>query len=181
MELTLLDVLAATDERDKDGSSVTQSQANDTNAGESVEGSGGTEVDEAESELDNHAEHHSVKRDVELGVDNAPHLVSGDGAIAGEGPGRARSSGGAANTAEQTEDEERDEKTDRGTGRANGLLDDDWGGLAGQKSGERGLVGQDEDERDQENETADGVQDHGSDHSLRHLGSRVSNFFAHPR
>jgi len=109
MELAFLDLLAAGDERDKDGSRVTQRQANDTDTGEGVESSSGTKVDETKDELDCHAEHHGVEWHVELRVDRLPQLVTGNGAVTGKGPGSAGCGCRAANTAKQTKDEQRDE------------------------------------------------------------------------
>ena len=116
VELSLLDLLATSKERDQDGSSVTQCQANDTNTGEGVEGSGGTKVDETQGDLNNHAKHHGVERNVELGVDSPPQLVTGDSAITGKGPSSARRSSGASNTTEQTQNEERNKQSDGSAG-----------------------------------------------------------------
>ena len=72
MEAALLDLLSSTDERHSDGAGVAERKANDTNAGESVVGRCGTKVNEAESELHSHTQHHSVDRDIQFDVDLFP-------------------------------------------------------------------------------------------------------------
>lgn len=179
MERAILDLLTASHERDKDGSSVTQCQANDTNTREGVESGGSTEVDETESDLDHHAEHHGVDWDIEVGVDDPPQLVAGNGTVTREGPGSARRSCRAADTAKQTEDEKGNKKSDGTSGGPYGFLDDDRRRLAGQKTCEHGLVGQYEDERDKKDEAGNGVKRDGRDHGLGDLSGRFANFFAH--
>lgn len=75
VEATLLDLLAPVYDRSYDGYNITQGQCNDTHTGESIESCRRAKVDESEQDLDGHAEHHSVERHVELGVDLAPPVI----------------------------------------------------------------------------------------------------------
>lgn len=115
MELSLLDLFTPSKDRDKDRGRITQGQADDTNTGKGSEGSVGTEVNETEHELNNHAKHHGVQRNIELGVDDSPPLVSRDSTVARKGPGGARCSSCATDTAEESKDKEWNEKTDGST------------------------------------------------------------------
>ena len=179
VELALNNLLAASKHIAHNGRSIAECQANDTDTRKSVESSHSPKVDQAKCELDNHAHHHSVDRDVELGVNNPPHLVARDTTITSKSVDSARRGSCAADTAEQTEHHEREEKTDGTAGRAHSVDDDLGRRLARCKSREHGLIGQDEDEGDEEDETTDGVEDNGADHRLRDLSRRVTNFFAH--
>jgi hypothetical protein len=171
------DLLPATQQADGDGDGVGRSQADDANTRKGVKGSGGAKVNDAEEDLDNHAEHHGVERHIELGVDLGPPAGAGDGAVAGKGPGAAGGGGGAADAAEEGEDNEGDEQAESAASRTHGRLDDDGDGLRGEE--ELLDVGQDKDEGDEEEEPGKGVDEDGGDHGLGHLGRRLPNLFAH--
>jgi hypothetical protein len=130
VELSGLDLLAASGETDGNGSGVGSSEADDTDTGESVEGSGGTEVDDTEDDLDDHAEHHSVEGNVELGVDLGPPLGTGDSTITGESPDTSRRGSCAADTTDDGQDDEGEEKTESAAGAANCALEDQRHGLS---------------------------------------------------
>ena len=72
MEATLLDLFPTIHDRSHDGYSIAKGQGNDTDTREGIEGRGGPEIDETEQKLDDHAEHHSVERHVELRVNLFP-------------------------------------------------------------------------------------------------------------
>jgi len=72
VELSLLDLRAATDERDQDRDGVAEGEADDTNTRKGIEGDRGSKVDETKDELDYHAEHHSIEGHVKLAVDDLP-------------------------------------------------------------------------------------------------------------
>lgn len=131
VERAVLDLLTTSHERNEDGGSVTQGQANDTDTGESVESSGSTEVDETESDLNNHTQHHGVERNIEVRVDSPPQLVAGNSTVTREGPGSSGGSGGAPDTTEETEDQQRNEQTNGTTGGAYSIPDDNRCRLAG--------------------------------------------------
>jgi len=177
VELSSLDLLATSGETDSNGSSVRSSQANDTNTGEGVEGSRRAEVDDAENDLDDHAEHHSVERNVERSVDLGPPLGTGNGTVTGESPCASRSGSCAANTANDGEDDEREEES-KGTARAADCgLDDERHWLGGEDDFLK--IGKDEHQRDDEEETGEGVDEDGGDHGLGDLDRGVLNFLAH--
>jgi hypothetical protein len=177
VKLALADLLPAREEADGDGNGVGGGQADDTNTGKGVEGSSGTKVDEAEEDLDHHAEHHGVDGHIELVVDLDPEARAGDGAVAGKGPGGARGGGGASDAADDGEDDERHEQAKGTAGGANGGLDDDGDGLGGRQ--ELGDFGEDEDEGDEEEEAGKGVDEDGHDHGLGDLGGGLADLFAH--
>jgi hypothetical protein len=179
VELAFGDFFTAIKHGAQDGCCVAEGQADDTNTGEGVESSGGTEVDETKYKLNSHAKHHGVDGYIVLGVDNPPHLVSGNTTIASESIDGARGGSCASNTAEQGENHEGEEETNGTTGGANSVRDDDRSGLTGQESSKHSLIRQDEDEGNEEDKTSDGVEDNGADHGLGNLGSGVANFFAH--
>jgi hypothetical protein len=177
VKLSSLDLLATSGETDGNGSSVRGSQANDTDTREGVEGSRGTKVDDTEDDLDNHAEHHGVERNVERSVDLGPPLGTGDGTVTSESPCASRSGSCATNTANDGENDEREEESKGTTGAANGGLDDEWHWLGGQNDFLE--IGEDEHQRDDEEETGEGVDEDGGDHSLGDLDGGVLNFLAH--
>ncbi|RMZ70839.1 hypothetical protein GMOD_00008484 [Pyrenophora seminiperda CCB06] len=179
VELAVLDLLAAGDERDEDGGSITQRQANDTNAGEGVESSGGAKVDDTEDDLDNHAKHHGIEWHVELRVDSLPQLITGNSTVTGKGPGSAGCGRSASNTTEQTQNEEGHEQANGTTGGPYGVSENDGHWLAGGKGCKHGLVGQDEDQGNQEKQATNSVQGNGSYHGLGYLSGGLSYFFAH--
>lgn len=177
VELSGLDLLATSGETDGNGGGVGSSKADDTDTGESVEGSGGTEVDNTEDDLDDHAEHHGVEGNVELGVDLGPPLGTGNGTVTGEGPAASRSGSCAADTADDGQDDEREEKTEGTAGAANCALEDQRHGL----SREDNLleIGQNEHQGDEEEETGEGVDEDGGDHGLGDLDRGVLDFLTH--
>jgi hypothetical protein len=177
VKLSSLDLLATSGETDGNGSSVRGSQANDTDTREGVEGSRGTKVDDTEDDLDNHAEHHGVERNVERSVDLGPPLGTGDGTVTSESPCASRSGSCATNTANDGENDEREEESKGTTGAANGGLDDEWHWLGGQNDFLE--IGEDEHQRDDEEETGEGVDEDGGDHSLGDLDGGVLDFLAH--
>lgn len=179
VELSLNNLLTATKQRARDRCSVAECQTNDTNTRESVESGSGTEVDQTEHELNNHAHHHSVDRYIKLCVDNPPHLVARDATITSEGVDGAGRRSCATDTAEQSENHEREQQTDSASRRAYSVRNYSWGRLPRQESSKVSLVGHNEDEGDEEDETADGVEDDGADHSLGDLSRRVTDLFAH--
>ena len=179
VEGSSLNLLAAGGQADGDGSRVRGRQADDTDTGEGVEGGRRAKVDEAEEDLDDGAQHHSVERDIEVAVDLHPPLGAGDGAVAGKGPGAAGRGRGAADAAEEGEDHERDQQANGAAGRANGLLDDGRDGLAGRQGDEHLDVGEDEDERDEEEEAGEGVDGDGRDHGLGNLDRGLLHLLAH--
>lgn len=170
---------AAVEETDTNGNGVRGSQANDTNTGEGVEGSAGAEVDDTENDLDNHAEHHGVQGNVQLGVDLLPPAGTRDGTVTSEGPGATRGGGGAADTAKDGQDDERKEES-KGTARcSHGVLDDGGDGLTGSQVDQVGDVGEHENERDEEQETGQGVEADGENECLGDLSSGLLDLLAH--
>lgn len=172
-------MLPSAEQTNGNGSSICGCQANDTDAGEGVEGGGRAKVDDSEDDLYNHAEHHGVERHIQSLVDLDPPLGARDGTITSKGPSATRRSGGAANTAHDGEDHDGNEKAHGTARRADGGLDDGRHGLSGNKLGETLQVVNDEDERDEEQKAGNGVDDDGGNHGLGDLSGRVSDFFAH--
>jgi hypothetical protein len=119
VESTLFDVRAAADKGDEDRDSITQSEADDTDTGEGVEGNGGSKVNQSKDQLNSHAEHHSIQGYIQLDVNDPPPLEARNSAVTGESPGGARSSSGAADTTDEAEYQKRDEQTNRGARAAN--------------------------------------------------------------
>jgi hypothetical protein len=181
VESAFLNLFSASDKRDENRNGVAQCETNDTNTRKGVESDRGAEVDQAKDKLNNHAEHHGVERNVQLDVDNLPPLEAGDGAIAGERPCGTGRGGGTTNSADQTENKERDQQADGGARASDCLLDDSGEGLTREQVEKFGLVGQDEHKRDQEDQSADGIECDGTDQRLGHLRSGVFDFFTHPR
>lgn len=179
IELAPADLLPSAQQTDGNGSSVCGCQANDTDAGEGVEGGGRAKVDDSEDDLYHHTEHHGVERHVQSLVDLDPPLGAGDGTITSKGPGATRRGRGAANTAHDGEDHDGNEQANSTARRADGGLDDGGHGLGGNELGESLQVVNDEDERDEEQEAGKGVDDDGGNHGLGDLSGRVSDFFAH--
>ena len=177
VELASLDLLATSSKTDSNRSGVRSSQANDTDTGESVESGGGSEVDNTEDDLNNHAKHHSIQGNIERGVDLGPHPGTGNGTITSESPSASRTGSCAANTANNGENDERNEKTEGTAGAANSALDDERHGLGGDDDVLD--LGHDEHERDEEEKTGEGVDEDGSDHGLGDLDLRVLNLLAH--
>lgn len=170
---------AAVEETDANGNSVRGSQANDTNTGEGVEGSAGAEVDDTENDLDNHAEHHGVQGNVQLGVDLLPPAGTRDGTVTSESPGATRGGGCATNAAKDGQNNKGEEKS-KGTARgSHGILDDGGDGLTGSQVDQVGDVGEYENEGDEEQETGQGVEADGKDESLGDLSSGLLDLLAH--
>lgn len=179
VELALADLLPSAEQADGDGSGICSCQANNTDAGEGVEGGRGTEVDDSEDDLHNHTQHHGIQGHVELLVDLDPPLGAGDGAITSKGPGAARRSSGAANSAHDGEDHDGNEKTHGASRRSDGGLDDGRNRLSRDEFGELLQIGNDEDEGDEEKEAGNGVDEDGGNHGLGDLRGRVSDFLTH--
>lgn len=179
IELALADLLPSAEQADGDGGSIGSRQANDTNTREGVESGSGTKVDDSEDDLHNHAEHHGVEGHVELLVDLDPPLGARDGTVTSKGPGAARRGSGAANAAHDGEDHDGEEKTNGTARRSNGGLDDGGHGLSGDKFGELLQIGNDKDERDEEEEASNGVDEDGGYHGLGDLGGRILDFLTH--
>lgn len=179
IELAPADLLPSAEQTNGNGSSICGCQANDTDAGESVEGGGRAKVDDSEDDLYNHAEHHGVERHVQRLVDLDPPLGARDGTITSKCPSATRRGGGAADTAHDGKDHDGKEKANGTARRADGGLDDGRHGLGGNKLSEPLQIVNDEDERDEEQKAGNGVDDDGGNHSLGDLSGRVSDFFAH--
>jgi len=81
-------------------------QEDDSDTAESVEGSIRTEVDKPKDELNGHAEHHRIERNIQLGADLLPVSGTGDGSVSGESPRTARSGSCATNATEEGQDQE---------------------------------------------------------------------------
>lgn len=157
IEVSILDVLATSEERYGDRDSVTDSQANDTHAGEGIECSCGTKVDDPKNNLHSHTEHHSVQWDVKLGVNLLPPCRTWNGSISRESEHAARSGSCAADTTEDGQDQDWDAERKGASFRIDGA-DDDWGkGLPREETDKEGQIGDHEEEADKEDEAANEV------------------------
>merc|ERR1712225_67659 len=114
-----------------------------------------------------------------LRVDNLPPLETWDGSITGESPCGAGSGSGASNAAEEGEDHKRDTQGECASLAADCLYNDDGCWLTGSEVEEILKIWEDEEKRDKEDKSTDGVENDGSDHGLRNLYARVLHFFAH--
>ena len=179
VELSVLDVRTTTDKGHGNRHCVANSQADNTNTRESVECSRGSEVQDTEDDLDCHTEHHGIEWDIKLRVDNLPPLETWDGSITGESPCGAGSGSGASNAAEEGEDHKRDTQGECASLAADCLYNDDGCWLTGSEVEEILKIWEDEEKRDKEDKSTDGVENDGSDHGLRNLYARVLHFFAH--
>jgi len=179
VELSVLDVRTTTDKGHGNRHCVGNSQADNTNTRESVECSRGSEVQDTEDDLDCHTEHHGIEWDIKLRVDNLPPLETWDGSITGESPCGAGSGSGASNAAEEGEDHKRDTQGECASLAADCLYNDDGCWLTGSEVEEILKIWEDEEKRDKEDKSTDGVENDGSDHGLRNLYARVLHFFAH--
>lgn len=174
VETAILDILAtAEDERDGDGARITHGQEDDTNTGEGVVGGLGTEVDQAEADLDDHAEEEGIERDVQLLVDSLPPTRAGDATITGKSPSATRGSGDTADTADETEHEQRYHQTESTDAAAKGVFENDGSGLGFvQDIGDRR---HDEAEGNQEEQTGDEIDDNRANHGLGDHDGRLAN------
>lgn len=179
IEISVLDVSAAAEERDCDWNSITQSQADDTDTWESVECSWGAEVEDTEKNLDNHTQHHGVQWYIELWVDLLPPFRSWDSTVTREGPCASRSGSRATDTAEDSEHKDRNAKTECSTRAANSGDNDNWEGLTREESNKHSKIWDDEQQADQEDEATEEVKHDRSDHSSWNLGAWRLYFFAH--
>ena len=179
VELSVLDVRTTTNEGDGDGNCVRDSQADDTNTREGVECGRGSEVQDTEDDLNGHAEHHGVEWDIKLRVNNLPPLETWDGSITGESPCRAGSGSGATNTTKEGEDHERDTQGECATLAADCFYNNDGCWLTGSEVEQVFKIWEDEEKRDQEDKSTDGVENDGSNHGLGNLYARILHFFAH--
>ena len=173
--------LATADDGDNNGHDVAESQEDDTDTDEGIEGSSGTKVDEAEEDLDDHAEHHGVQWDFHFGVNLLPEVGTWDGAITGKGPCAARGSGDASRTADYAEDNEREGEGESTTLVADGGGEDEWEGLASWGCQDISDVRKYKHQGNQEDKATDEVQDDGTNHSFWHLSGWLLNFFAHTK
>merc|ERR1711977_250389 len=102
-----------------------------------------------------------------------------DNTNTGESPCGAGSGSGASNAAEEGEDHKRDTQGECASLAADCLYNDDGCWLAGSEVEEILKIWEDEEKRDKEDKSTDGVENDGSDHGLRNLYARVLHFFAH--
>lgn len=164
---------------DGDGSGIRHGQRYDTNAREGVEGGGGTEVNDAQQDLDDGDEDHGVEGQVQVGVDLLPPFGARNGAVTGKGPSATGGGGRASNT---TEDGQHHEGKEQGDGTARGPdggLDDGGNRLARGESHEHGEIGEHKHQGHQEQQAANGVDDNGDDHGLGNLSGRVLDLLTH--
>ena len=176
VEWSVLDLLATSEKADGDWAGIGGGQADDTNTGESGESGRRTEIDDAKDNLNGHAEHHGVERHVQSLVDLDPQVGAGNSTVTSKSPCATRGGGGASNSAHDGEDNQGNEKGD-GTARGADSLVNDLGHGLGRVEG--GDLGQDEHDRDEEEETGEGVEDNCTDHGLGHLDRRVLDLLAH--
>lgn len=170
---------AASEQRDGNGHSVADGQANNSDTREGIESSSGAKVDETQQDLNSHGQHHGVEGDIELLVDSLPVFGARDGTITCKGPCAAGRRGGASNTAEQSENQEGDSERKCTSLAPNCGENDGWDGLAGRNGNQVCEIGEDEDKWDEEQETGDKVDDDGGDHGLGDLGAWLFDLLAH--
>lgn len=179
VEVAFFDILPATeDQRDGDRAGVAHGQEDDTHTGEGVEGSTGSKVDGSQANLDHHTQCHGIQWDVEALVDGAPPARSGYTSIAGEGPGASRGRCHATYTADHTENQQGDGQAESTGVVANGGFKDNRRWLV--RVDQHGQLGHDEADRNEEEETGNGVDDNGAHHGLRDHDSWFAHFFAKP-
>lgn len=178
-ELGPNDMLPPLNHRHGNWHRVRDGQTDNADARERVKRSRRTKVNNAQQDLDDHGQHHGVKRQVQTGMHLLPPLGSRDRTVTSKRPRAARGGRGAGGAAEDAEDHEGDEQADGANGRADGALQDGGDGLTRGQGDEHGDVGKHKHERDHEHQAADGVDDDGDDHGLGHLGRGPLDFLAH--
>ena len=172
-------MLAASEEVDGDGNDVGDGEEDDAGAAESVESSGGSEVDQAEENLDASAEQHGVERHIKLSVDLAPPAGAWDGTITREGPDTARGSGGASNTTQDGENHDGHTESECTAFISDGRAKDERQWLEVWVGDDIGDGWHDEHKRHQEEDATDPVHEQSSAHGAWHLDSRIASLLAH--
>lgn len=94
---------------------ICESEEDDSRSNEGIEGRSRSEIDASESDLNDHAEHHSIQRHIELGVDLFPPFRAWDSAIARECPCTPRCRSRAASAAKDSEDDDGNGECERPT------------------------------------------------------------------
>lgn len=179
VERRILDELTSPKHRGEDRDSVADSKEDDTNTTESVESSRRAEINAAECDLHDHAQHHGIERQAQRRVDLLPPMRARNCAVSGEGPGASGRSRGAPDTADYAEYDKWDGKRKGATLAANSRYYDGWDRLSRRVVEQCGNVWHHIHQWDEEGETSDQVKDDCSNQSFRDLRSWLSHFFTH--